>query len=83
MVLDGWMIHGEEARKIALGIAMPHDFPPHGGAALEPWQIVGPRHARPLTGAARSSGPAEADGFDTAHARLPGQWQVGTNEQAL
>ena len=56
---------------------------PQGGAACEPWQIVGPRHARPQTAAVRGSGPAASGGFDTARARPPGQWQVGTKEQAL
>ena len=52
-------------------------------AAPGPWQIVGPRHARPQAGAARASGPAEDGGFDTAQAQPPGSWQVGAKEQAL
>ena len=60
-----------------------HDVWPKRGAAHDPWQIVGPRHARPQARAARGSGPAASGGFDTARARPPEQCQVGTKEQAL
>ena len=56
---------------------------PQGGAAHGPWQIAGPRHARLQAEAARGCGPAASGGFDTARARTPEQWQVGTKEQAL
>ena len=53
------------------------------GGRAGPWQIVGPRHARPQMGAARGSGPAEDGGFDTARRGRQGDIRSGRRNRRL
>jgi hypothetical protein len=53
------------------------------GGRAGPWQIVGPRHARPKMGAARGSGPAEDGGFDTARHGRQGDIRSGRRNRRL
>ncbi len=69
--------------RIVRGCAMLVPDWPRAWRRAQPGQIVGPRHARPQTGAARGSGPAASGEFDRACARLPMKWQVGAEEQVL
>ena len=53
------------------------------GGRAQPWQIVGPRHARSQAVAARGSGPAEDGGFDTARHGRQGDLRSGRRNRRL